>query len=658
MECMSEKILVFDIETTGMPRRQLAPLEDSSNWPYIVQIAWILFDHNATELHRADYIIKPTDYFISQAATNVHGVAHDFALAHGKDATMVLGTLYELLLENAPTLVGHNIKFDTSITQAELLRHKFENIMKPLPHLCTMNIALKVIEVSGNRFPKLSELHYHLFNTDFIGHHRAMSDVEATARCFFEMKRLVASGEKLPPLIKKNDINFAVRTKDKMVLDISNNLDFIKAVDLVQHTKQSFFLTGRAGTGKSTFLKFITSNIEKNFIVVAPTGIAALNVGGVTIHSFFRFPLRPLLPDDEDIPKLNFAKQKLIKEMDTLVIDEISMVRVDVLDAIDASLRKNGGRPNQPFGGKQVIFIGDIFQLEPVTEERDGTKDILLQYYESLYFFKSQAFQSPSIPNIVELQKVYRQKDDLPFLTLLDKIRVNNLDTDDFTQINATVDETPLLASQLLDDTTIVLKTTNYEAEYTNNLVLDSIDAPSFSFTAIVSGEFNVSAYRIPAPETLKLRVGAQVMLLRNDLHGRWVNGTLAKVSALEKDKIKIRLQNEEEHEIGQFTWENITYQYNHITRKIETKILGGYTQFPLRLAWAITIHKSQGLTFDKIKIDWGQRTFASGQVYVALSRCRKLSGISMSRPLHPNDIIVNQELIDFQNHYINSKKI
>lgn len=650
---MGQKFLVFDVETTGTPRRLNAALDDDANWPYIVQVAWILFEENGTELHRADYIIKPTNYFIPQSVTNIHGISHEFAVANGKEAKLVLGTLFEVLIANNPIMVGHNIKFDTSIAQAELLRHGFENIMKPLEHLCTMHTSLKMMPGNGHKFPKLSELHYHLFNTDFIGHHRAMADVEATARCLFEMIRLKNAGESIPPIANKNTLSYTAAPKERLDLDFSDNPEFERAVALARDTQWPFFLTGRAGTGKSTFLKYILSHVTKNFIVVAPTGIAALNVGGVTIHSFFRFPLRPLLPDDEEIPELNFAKQKLISKMDALIIDEVSMVRVDVLDAIDASLRKNGGNPQLPFGGKQIIFIGDVFQLEPVTQQKDGTKDILLQYYSSVYFFNAMAFESLKNLVIIELHKVYRQKDDLPFLTMLDKIRINNLEPEDFLQINTMVEEAPVLAQQLLGDTTIVLKTTNYEADHTNKFVLDIIEQPIFKYTSIVSGIFPLSENRLPAPQTLELKVDAQVMLLKNDIHGRWVNGTLAKVCELTVEAIKIRLINGEEHLLDRYTWENLSYEYNANTRKIETKILGGYTQFPLRLAWAITIHKSQGLTFDKIKVDWGQRTFASGQVYVALSRCRQMSGVSMSRALQPHDVIVNIELINFYNQYI-----
>lgn len=654
---MATKFLIFDIETTGLPRRQNGAITDFSNWPYIVQIAWILFDEDSKEIHRAEYIIKPTDYYIPQSVTNVHGISHEYAVENGKPAHLVLGTFYELLVANQPIVIGHNVRFDSSITQAEFLRNSFDNVLEPLEHICTMHQSLKMMEGKNLKFPKLSELHFHLFNSDFIGHHRAMADVEATARCFFEMERLKKSGIKILPFSIQQTHNFTRPPKEKLELEIDDNPLFKKAFELIKTTNRSLFLTGKAGTGKSTFLKYVLSHIDKNIIVLAPTGIAALNVGGVTIHSFFRFPLRPLLPDDDDIPVLSYAKKKLIKEMDLLIIDEVSMVRVDLLDAIDASLRKNGGKPNLPFGGKQIILIGDIFQLEPVVPEKDGTKDILLNYYSSLYFFNAIAYESLNQLAIIELQKAYRQQNDLAFLSLLDKIRLNHLDENDFRLINTMVEDQPMTAQELLENDTIVLKTTNYEAEHTNKFVLDIIDHPSHSFIATISGEFPLTESRVPAPEQLKLKVDAQVMLLKNDLHGRWVNGTIAKIAKLTNDAIVIRLKNGEEHMLDKYTWENISYFYNPDTRKIETKVLGGYTQYPLRLAWAITIHKSQGLTFDKIKIDWGQKIFASGQVYVALSRCRQMNGVNMSRLLQAQDIIVNQNLIDFYTRFIISEK-
>lgn len=650
---MTGKYLVFDIETTGLPRRQNAALDHFDNWPHIVQLSWILYDENAAVLHSANYIVKPTDYHIPQSVTNTHGISHDYAVANGEDAKLVLGTFYELLIANKPILIGHNVKFDSQISQVEFLRHEIENVIKPLNHVCTMQMALKMMEGSANKFPKLSELHFHLFKEDFAGHHNAMADVKATARCFFEMTQLKSDGKLIPAIAKSKSDSYVKFAKDQINIDIDANEQFNQVVNVVKNTTQSLFLTGRAGTGKSTLLRYLLSHVEKNFIVVAPTGIAALNVGGVTIHSFFRFPLRPLLPDDEDIPTLSYPKQRLIKTLDTLIIDEVSMVRVDILDAIDASLRKNGGNPSKPFGGKQIILIGDVFQLEPVTQTKDGTMAILLQYYRSVYFFNAPSFQSLSQLAIIELQKVYRQNNDAFFLSLLDKIRVNQLDENDFLNINMMVEEEPVTAQQLLEDNAIVLKTTNHEADETNSFVLNIIEEKPYRYHSIISGIFPLNENRIPAPQVLELKVNAQVMLLKNDIHGRWVNGTIAKIVELAADTIKIQLANSEIHGVDLYTWENLSYRYNPATRKIDTNVLGGYTQYPLRLAWAITIHKSQGLTFDKIKVDWGLRTFASGQVYVALSRCRTMNGVVMSRALRPHDIIVNEELITFYNDRI-----
>jgi DNA polymerase III epsilon subunit-like protein len=647
-----KKILVFDIETTGVPRKMNAPIDKSGNWPHIVQIAWVLFDEKGHELHRADYIIKPTDYYIPMALTAVHGISHDFALENGVEGALVLNTLYEVLLENKPLLVGHNVKFDISITRAEFCRYEVEDLMVDLESCCTLQLSMSMMKNIHVKFPKLSEIHYHLFQSDFVGHHRAMADVEATARVYFELQKLKAAGKKLDYALQNKNSSYT-KIKEKINLNFDDNEAFKKAFEIIKSTNQSLFLTGKAGTGKSTFLKYILSEVNKNIIVVAPTGIAALNVEGVTIHSFFRLPFRPILPNEIDIPDLGYVKKKLIKEMDTLIIDEISMVRVDVLEAIDAILRHNGGDPHQPFGGKQIVLIGDIFQIEPVVEEKDGTKQIIQNNYEGFYFFDAPAFKRMQNLKIVELKKVYRQKNDAVFLKLLDKIRLNEQNHQDLEKVNSQSEENPLNAYQLLHDETIVLKTTNYEADTTNKAVLDCIEYQEYRYESSTFGDFKLSENRLPAPQTLVLKKNAQVMILKNDLHGRWVNGTIAKIKELNATSITVQLQNGEVHDIDKFTWESIKYKFNPKTRKIDSEVIGGFTQFPLRLAWAITIHKSQGLTFDKIKIDWGKSLFASGQVYVALSRCRTLKGISMSRNLSADDILVNPELIKFYRNNI-----
>ncbi|MGI6225580.1 MAG: AAA family ATPase [Peptococcales bacterium] len=427
-----------------------------------------------------------------------------------------------------------------------------------------------------------------------------------------------------------------------MELDLDNK-EFQTALDLIQETNQSFFLTGKAGTGKSTFLKHIVETVSKNFVVVAPTGIAAVNVGGVTIHSFFQFPLRPLLPDDEGIKVFwkNSEKRKVISAMDTLIIDEISMVRADLIDGIDSSLRKNGGNPNLPFGGKQVVLVGDIFQLGPVTIKKTGEQQIISEIYGSSYFYRAKVFERIKLFT-VELQKVYRQNDPV-FINLLDKVRIKNTNQSDIDKFNSRVfPETELRKK----DFAITLTTRNDLADAVNSSKLSELTTTPEKYTAEVSGEFEESKY--PTEPELTLKEGAQVIFIKNDTEKRWVNGTIGQVSELTPQTIKVKLKNGSVYSVEQRTWENIKYQYNKEKKKIEQEVIGTFKQYPLKLAWAITIHKSQGLTFDRVVLDFGDGTFASGQAYVALSRATSFDGLFLKQKIHNTDIFVDEEIKDF----------
>lgn len=432
-----------------------------------------------------------------------------------------------------------------------------------------------------------------------------------------------------------------------------NNKEFQNALELIKQTNQSFFLTGKAGTGKSTFLKYILGEIDKNFVVLAPTGIAAVNVNGTTIHSFFQFPLRPLLPKDGDIQifSKNSEKRKLISNMDTLIIDEISMVRADIIDGIDYSLRINGGNPSLPFGGKQVVFVGDIFQLEPVVIKSSSEFEIIKEFYKSLYFYNANVFDNFSFVSI-ELQKVYRQKN-VDFIKLLDKIRINSLEPEDLARFNERVFSDFQLRNQ---EFTITLTTTNRLAEKVNNVKLSELNTPNKSYLAEISGQFESKLY--PTELNLTLKEGAQVIFIKNDVENRWVNGTIGKVLELSMDEIKVKLENGNIHIVEKRTWENIKYIYNKEKKKIEQETVGTFEQYPLKLAWAITIHKSQGLTFESVVIDFGNGTFASGQAYVALSRATSLKGLYLRRNLQSSDIYVNNEIINFAESFNNNKSI
>lgn len=437
-----------------------------------------------------------------------------------------------------------------------------------------------------------------------------------------------------------------------MTLD-TNNIEFQTALELIQETNQSFFLTGKAGTGKSTFLKHIVETVSKDFVVVAPTGIAAVNVGGVTIHSFFQFPLRPLLPEDEDIKIFwkDSEKRKIISAMDTLIIDEISMVRADLIDGIDYSLRKNGGNPNLPFGGKQVVFVGDIFQLEPVTIKNSGEQKIISEIYGSVYFYNAKVFEKVSLFT-VELQKVYRQTDSA-FISLLDKVRVKEISQTDLNKINTRVFSQSELNKNAF---AITLTTKNDLADTVNFKKLSELKSDPFTYNAEVSGEFEESKY--PTEPELTLRVGAQVIFIKNDTDKRWVNGTIGQVNGLTDTDIKVKLKDGEIYSVEKRMWENIKYQYNKEKKKIEQEIVGTFKQYPLKLAWAITIHKSQGLTFDKVVVDFGSGTFASGQAYVALSRATSFEGLFLKQKLNSTDIYIDDEIKEFAKTFNDQTRI
>lgn len=453
----------------------------------------------------------------------------------------------------------------------------------------------------------------------------------------------------------ENIIQFDVKSFKKLndlELDFKN-YEFQSAFRLIQETNQSFFLTGKAGTGKSTLLKFIVEIIAKNFVVVAPTGIAALNANGETIHSFFRFPLRPLLPEDKEIKIFfeNSEKRKIISAMDTLIIDEVSMVRADLIDGIDFSLRKNGGNPNLPFGGKQVIFVGDIFQLEPVALKNTGEWKIINEIYGSTYFYRAKVFQRFNLFTL-ELKKIYRQTDP-SFISLLDKIRVKEISQSDIAKINSRVVTDDFLNKK---EFTITLTSTNALAENVNSIRLTELKSDLFKYQAEVSGEFEESKF--PADSELKLKVGAQVIFIKNDSEKRWVNGTIGQVSDLNENEIKVKLKDGSIHSVEKRIWENTKYHFNKVKKIIEHETIGTFQQYPLKLAWAITIHKSQGLTFDTVIIDFGNGTFASGQAYVALSRVRKFDGLFLKQRINSTDIYVDSEIRDFAKTFNDQEKI
>ena len=419
------------------------------------------------------------------------------------------------------------------------------------------------------------------------------------------------------------------------------------AEEFSERTNRCLFITGKAGTGKTTFLKRLREVSPKNIAVVAPTGVAAINAGGMTIHSFFQLPIRTLVPTQQSYRQM-FAEQRLTQRkrqmlyhLEMLVIDEISMVRADVLDAIDAVLRHYRYRRDVPFGGVQVVMIGDLMQLQPVVNGDE--QEVLERYYEGPYFFQSKVMQEVQ-PVYIELDHVFRQQN-ADFVRILNEVRENSLSAQSRAMLAARyMPGTPALQD---DDFHITLTTHNQQADDLNHRRLAELDGREYTFKAEVKKNFPESSY--PTEETLTLKEGARVMFIRNDDQKprRFYNGKLGIVAKIGDNAIIISCEDGEIIEVEPMTWENIRYKENAQSGKIEEELLGTFKQYPLRLAWAITIHKSQGLTFDKVIID-AARAFAAGQVYVALSRCRTLEGIILSSPLQQVSLGNDRQVLNY----------
>ena len=431
-------------------------------------------------------------------------------------------------------------------------------------------------------------------------------------------------------------------------MDNQNSIDRNEIFDLayrfVTETSENIFLTGKAGTGKTTFLKYLKENCSKNIIVAAPTGVAAINAGGVTLHSLFQLPFEPYLPTAASksalLGKLKFNRQRqdLLRKMELLVIDEISMVRCDTMDAIDTILRSVRRKHNVPFGGAQLLCIGDLYQLPPVAKRDE--MNILQEFYSSEFFFDSVVIRE-QMPMLIELNKIYRQKED-SFVNLLNKVRTNNMNADDFEDLHQRFDAS---FRPSLEEKYITLTSHNNQADQINYRELHKLPGNSVTYEAIIENDFPEKSY--PAEGSLVLKTGAQVMFLKNDLVSKkYFNGKIGVVKSLSPDEIVVTCDGEHIY-VAQETWENTRYTLTK-EGKLNQETLGTFTQFPLRLAWAITIHKSQGLTFEKVMID-AAAAFSSGQVYVALSRCTSLNGIVLLSKIPSSAIHSNQHVIKGQ---------
>ncbi len=440
----------------------------------------------------------------------------------------------------------------------------------------------------------------------------------------------------------------------------TSSKEFQDALSLMTYTNQSVFLTGKAGTGKSTFLKYLTATTRKKYVILAPTGIAAVNAGGQTIHSFFKLPFAPLTVDDPEIRsgrrlrqrfKYNKEMVDLLQAVDLIIIDEVSMVRADTIDLIDRILRVYCSDMRRPFAGKQLLLVGDIFQLEPVIKS-DMRDALSFSYPSGSYFFNARAFSALELVPI-ELSKVFRQSN-TEFIAMLDRIRTGNPSGQDIALLNAKVN--PNADGTKGESFTMTIATRRDIVDAINERHMAAIERPERRFTGQLHGDFPQNS--LPTDLELVLKEGAQVVFVKNDMEHRWVNGTIGRIDEFLDDGIRVELADGVKHVVDVEAWTNMKYTYNEEKKEIEEEELGSFMQYPLKPAWAITIHKSQGLTFDSVIIDIGQGAFSSGQSYVALSRCRSLEGITLRSTINARDIFVNPRIVEFSRRFNNGSLI
>ncbi|MCH2021219.1 MAG: AAA family ATPase [Saprospiraceae bacterium] len=425
-----------------------------------------------------------------------------------------------------------------------------------------------------------------------------------------------------------------------------DNQKAVDAIRLIHHTRSSVFLTGKPGTGKSTLLQLLTSHIHKKHIVLTPTERSALQVGGEDIHSFFGFKKHIFLPEETETQFISAAKRKLLYEIELIIIDEISLLRCDMMNAIDLALRTTLGN-DLPFGGKQLLMIGDLYQLPPELDSQDKeTINILRSNYSSRYFFSAKAFENNFEYQIIELSIVYGQKDK-EFLSLLNAIRINKVNSNHLDMLN----ERHGVKGGLPLNFKITLVSSSAEKKKINESNLETLDSNLVTFNGEQTGNFASTASAYPTNPSLELKNGAQIMFVKDDNDGRWNNGTIGRIVSIFEDKLLIEIKSgngTKKHNVLRHTWHKYNYKWNEESESIDKEITGTFTQFPIKLAWGITIQNSLGQTFNHVIINLGRKAFASGQTYVALSRCTSLKGITLKRPINAEDIFVDKRINRF----------
>ncbi|MBA4850646.1 exonuclease domain-containing protein [Emticicia sp. BO119] len=635
-----EKILFYDTETTGLLPTSDRQTERLELYPWLLQISAILYTENGNELRHINYYVERGGIKINNS--NIHGITPELLEKKGKSIGHVLNRFKEICSE-ADLIVCHNYVFDSTVIRTELKRNKIPDFLSVKPSFCTMTECSRLSRGVG-----LQNLHFDVFGKRFDNHHNSLYDTRATADCFFEM---IKKGW----LEKKNGTYHFNKQADTFESKPEFNLDrhndkFYNAFSVINESRKNIFLTGKAGTGKTTFLKYLRRKTSKTSITLAFTGAAAINAGGQTINSFFQLDYRPFLPDDPFLSKekiystLKYTtnKREILNKLEVIIIDEVSMVKADTIDAIDKILRVYRKRETQPFGGVQMIFIGDLFQLPPIT---GAEWSVVSEFYDSSYFFDAKIIHKLIENNnlvCMELEKVYRQTD-VEFIDILNRIRIGNHTIDDLNRLNQNRIDAGNL-NNLLFENYIVLTTTNAKVNAINHKKLSEIDSPEVIFTGLPEGVFPEDL-KI-APQQLKLKVGAQVMLLKNT--GRNYNGKIGKIVTIQDLYIEVLFEGEKTPmPVDMVMWENIKYTYNKEKYIIDQEVIGTYIQFPLKLAWAITVHKSQGLTFDKAILDIAE-SFSVGQVYVALSRCTSLSNLKLIGGLSNEVIQIDPTVVTF----------